>query len=62
MVGQMERMAASGLVDRAALDSARRQIVGVQLEQTRLEIELADAQVRFRRHFRQTPGRLPRPS
>lgn len=62
MVGQMERMAANGFVDRAALDSARRQIVDVQLEETRLQADLADAQVRFRRHFRQTPGRLSRPA
>ena len=62
MVGQMERMAANGFVDRAALDSARRQIVDVQLEETRLQADLADAQVRFRRHFRQTPGRVSRPA
>lgn len=62
MVGQMERMAANGFVDRAALDSARRQIVDVQLEETRLQSDLADAQVRFRRHFRQAPGRLRRPA
>lgn len=58
MVGQMERMAANGFVDRAALDSARRQIVDVQLEETRLQADLADAQVRFRQHFRQAPERL----
>jgi len=62
MVGQMERMAADGFVDRAALDSARRQIVDVQLEETRLQADLADAQVRFRQHFRQPPGRLSRPA
>lgn len=62
MVGQMERMAANGFVDRAALDSARRQIVDVRLEETRLQADLADAQVRFRQHFRQSPGQLRRPS
>lgn len=62
MVGQMERMAANGFVDRAALDSARRQIVDVRLEETRLQADLADAQVRFRQHFRQAPGRLSHPT
>lgn len=61
MVSQMERMAANGFVDRAALDSARRQIVDIQLEETRLQADLADAQVRFRRYFRQVPGRLSLP-
>ena len=60
-VGQMERLAANGLVDRAGLDSARRQLVGVRLEETRLQADLADAQVRFRLHFRQPPGRLKQP-
>lgn len=62
MVAQMERMAANGFADRAALDAARRQIVDVQLEETRLQADLADAQVRFRRHFRQAPGRLSQPT
>jgi outer membrane protein TolC len=62
MVAQMERMAANGFVDRAALDSARLQIVDVQLEETQLQADLADARVRFRQHFRQAPGRLGRPA
>ena len=60
-VGQMERLAANGFVDRAALDSARRQIVDVRLEESRLQADLADAQVRFRQYFRQAPGRLSKP-
>jgi len=62
LVGQIERMATNGMLDRAALDSARRQIVDIRLEETRLQSDLADAQVRFRRHFRQAPGRLSRPA
>ena len=61
MVSQMERMAANGFVDRAAIHSARRQIVDVQLEETRLLADLANAKVRFRQHFRQVPGRLSQP-
>lgn len=62
LVGQIERMATNGMLDRAALDSARRQIVDIRLEETRLQSDLADAQVRFRRFFRQEPGRVSRPS
>jgi outer membrane protein, adhesin transport system len=60
MVGQMERMAANGFVDRAALDSARRQIVDISLEETRLDADLREARVRFQRFFNQAPGRLGR--
>lgn len=62
MVGQMERMAANGFVDRAALDSARRQIVDITLEETRLQADLREAQVRFQRFFNRAPGRLVGPS
>ena len=61
MVSQMERMAANGFVDRAALDSARRQIVDITLEETRLDADLREARVRFQRFFNQEPGRLARP-
>ncbi len=62
MVGQMERMAANGFVDRAALDSARRQIVDITLEETRLQADLREAQVRFQRFFNRAPGRFVGPS
>lgn len=62
MADQIERMSANGFIDRAALDGARRQIVDVLLEQTQLQANLADAQVRFRQYFRQSPGRLGHPA
>jgi outer membrane protein TolC len=62
LVSQIERMATNGMIDRAALDSARRQIIDIRLEETRLQSDLADAEVRFRRYFRQAPGRLSRPA
>jgi outer membrane protein, adhesin transport system len=62
MVGQMERMAANGFVDRAALDSARRQIVDITLEETRLQADLREAQVRFQRFYHSIPNRLDRPA
>lgn len=61
MLQQMERMATNGFVDRAALDSSRRHIVDVRLEETRLIAGMADARVRFRRLFRNKPGRLSEP-
>jgi outer membrane protein, adhesin transport system len=61
LLSQIERMASNGMIDRAALDSARRQIVDIKLEKTRLEAEMSDAQVRFKHYFRDTPESLPRP-
>lgn len=61
MIGQMERMASNGFVDRAALDSARRQIVDITLEEIRLREDLTDAQIRFVRFYNRDPERLGRP-
>lgn len=61
VVGQIERMASNGMLDRAALDSARRQIVDIALEETRLKADLRQASVRFDRFFNHDPGMLPRP-
>jgi adhesin transport system outer membrane protein len=62
LVGQIERMATNGMLDRAALDSARRQIVDITLEETRLEASRAEAQVMFNRFFRATPAQPGRPA
>ncbi|MDC1399287.1 TolC family protein [Yoonia sp.] len=62
MIAQMERMAANGFVDRAALDSARRQIVDITLEETRLAADLLEARVRFLRFYNRTPEHLRQPA
>jgi outer membrane protein TolC len=62
MVAQMERMALNGFVDRAALDSARRQIVDITLEETRLEADLRDARVRFQRFYNRAPEAIGLPT
>ncbi len=62
LVTQIERMATNGMLDRAALDSARRQIIDITLEETRLSSNLAEARVRFGRMFGTTPNRLERPA
>lgn len=58
---QIERMASNGLLDRAAVDSARRQIIDISLEETRLRADYADAQTRFERHFNRPATAVPRP-
>jgi outer membrane protein TolC len=61
LISQMERAASNGMVDRAALDGARRQIVGIKLEKTRLLAELSDAELRFERYFGGVAGKLRMP-
>lgn len=61
LIGQLERMASNGMVDRAAMDSARRQIVDISLEEIRLLADLEDAQVRFARYYRIDPTELDAP-
>ena len=62
LVEQIERMASNGLSDRAALDSARRQIVDITLEETRLQADLHQAEVRFTRFFKKQSTPLPPPA
>ncbi len=62
VIEQIERMASNGMIDRAALDGARRQIVNISLEEARLDASLKDAQVRFSRHFNVPAARVVRPS
>ncbi|MFC7706207.1 TolC family protein [Plastorhodobacter daqingensis] len=61
LVTQIERMASTGMLDRAALDSARRQIIDITLEESRLQTDRAEARVRFNRFFGRDPGTLERP-
>lgn len=62
VVEQIERMASNGMIDRAALDSAKRQVVDITLEETRLQADLQQAHVRFVRFFNQQPTSLSRPA
>jgi outer membrane protein, adhesin transport system len=61
LVAQIERMGANGMIDRAAVDSARRQIIDISLEETRLQSDLAAAQTRFQRYYNRPAGSLPQP-
>lgn len=53
LMAQIERMVTDGLLDRAALESVRGQILDIQLEEARLQSDLGEAKVRFERFFNQ---------
>ena len=62
VVSQIERMASNGMLDRASLDSAKRQIVDIALERATLESQLGDAKSRFERYFGGTPASVENPA
>lgn len=55
LLGQIERMAENGMIDTATVDSARRQLVDINLERTQLRQSLSSAEAQFRRHFKALP-------
>lgn len=61
MIVQMERMADNGFVDRLALDGAKRKIIDIKMEETNLQADLGEAEVRFVRFFHYLPSRLAAP-
>jgi adhesin transport system outer membrane protein len=62
IVSQMERMASNGMIDRAALDSARRQILDISLEEMLYKSELEQAQINFIRFFNYDLKSVSKPS
>lgn len=62
LVEQIERMASNGMLDRASLENAQRQIVDVRLEESRLIAGQAEAQVLFERFFNASPSNVDQPS
>ncbi|MBE0501604.1 MAG: TolC family protein [Desulfuromonadales bacterium] len=62
VLAQIERMATSGMLDRSVVDSARRELVTLALEETRLITDLAEARVRYDRFFRGKVLQLERPA
>ncbi len=62
LIDQIERMSKSGLIDRASVDSARRQIVDVKLERSRLQGEKDNSEVLFERYFGVKLGQIKKPS
>jgi outer membrane protein, adhesin transport system len=57
LVAQIDRLAANGMIDRASVESVRRQIADIDLEEVRLAADRQDARIRFKRYF----GALPEP-
>jgi adhesin transport system outer membrane protein len=62
LVGQIERMASNGMIDRSILEGVRRRVVDISLEKMQLEANLQDAQTRFQRYFDTSAGNLEPPS
>jgi len=62
LIEQIERMASNGMLDKASLENAQRQIVDIKLEESRLLAGRAEAQVLFQRFFNAKPSNTPRPS
>lgn len=62
VVSQIKRMVSNGMIDRATLDIVRGKIVAISLEQTRLQSDLSQAQVRFFRFFNREPTALAMPT
>lgn len=61
LMSKMERMANNGLIDRSALDSARRQSLDMSLEEKLLLSGLDEARTNFKRFFHQEVIDVSRP-
>ena len=62
LIDQIKRMASNGMLDRASLENAQRQIVDIKLEESRLVAGQAEAQVLLKRFFNARPSNVPQPS
>lgn len=61
LVGQIERMAANGMVDRSVVDSATRERLEFEMVDLNIQADLQDAELRFARLFNTSPSRLRLP-
>lgn len=61
LVGQIERMAANGMVDRSVVDSATRERLEFEMVDLNIQADLQDAELRFARLFNTSPARLRLP-
>jgi len=61
MIERIERLISNGIVDRAALAAAQRQLLDLRLEEERLQASLRDATERFNRYFGSRPTSVPAP-
>lgn len=61
-LGQMERLIAGGMIDKAALASAERLILGIEIEQEQYDARIRDARARYERYFGTAPKSVSRPA
>ena len=61
LVSKMERMSSNGMIDRSALDSARRQALDMALEEKLLRNGLDEARIKFKRFFNQEINNISEP-
>jgi outer membrane protein TolC len=61
VIEQVDRMAASGMLDQAAVENVRKQHLGIQLERGALEAARSEAALRFALYFGEAPQSLPQP-
>ena len=61
LLEQIERVASNGMLDRAALDSARSKIVEIELEDVRLQTGYLEAQAMFEKFFGSVPNEIFQP-
>lgn len=61
LLDRIERLIAGGMVDRAALAGAERQILDIELEEERLQASRDDARNRFERYFGEAPNTVSAP-
>lgn len=61
LLERIERLIEGGMVDRAALAGAQRQILDVELEEERLQAARDNARNRFERYFGEAPGSVAAP-
>lgn len=62
LISRIETLISSGMVDRASLASAQRQVLDVKLEEEQLVAAQRQARVQFQRYFGLAPENLSRPN
>ncbi len=62
IMGQLDKMTESGMIDSSMREGARLAQIDFQMEDSRLQSELAAAEATFLRYFRSAPAPLARPA
>ena len=62
VIEQVDRMAASGMLDQAAVENVRKQHLGIQLERGALAAARSEAALRFALYFGEAPRSLAQPA